>query len=769
MYLFKNQDKLEIPISCKLCLQEIKFSITADEYQKITQFPFKRESIHGEPNSHKLVVFINKNLEIDTFEIEDVIERTAKYTEEITKQVLSEIDLNDEEIELYFVTTGRDAVSLGEMAILIEKTKEECQVIANKFVEKGLFKEILGAQPHYTALPPYAALVSQLVSFHEFISTIKTTAPKQLEESFSDLESQTEGMKKLNDYIDFMASLKEDALKQMYDQKKSFDTTVTQIGQIREITNVIANLEGDTTALLVDQIKDLKGRFQGINKQIFDIMKTQIEELRKEFANIQTKTSQNLKKLRLGVIQQTVDQVIEKVFTARLKDITALLNRQLKTIQNIFTEGLKNTVKSFNNQVLAKLKKTIERIITNVDDITASTANTGEEIKNIFADVSKNFSKAVIMAEEKLGGITESIFKSFGSLRETFSTKVIESLNGELGKILEKLEISEITTREFWDKAKEVSSLTMKDIWFIRSIEAAQAHITDEIAKAKMRILIVAPLLTDIDLKPIKARPKHINIRIATSIYLGDPEHKAILEQLDQMHNVTYRHRDLQNLWGINRDYEEVIICVVSQTEIAGKAITEIAGIGSIIEEHIKIFVPILEDAWVGAHKEILHTIKPSGIGTFSRKRTAPRPTQPAKKPAKKPVLKPTPKKATPQIPLPSPSKVAQAEKEKKPSVMELLSKPVKPTAQPAAQGDDSLSGQFDSIIKSLDTMTGIQVATALDNLKNDIIESRGYSGVLKQIEKGLQSLKATPQFIPAGERAQLIKKINFWRKKLKL
>ena len=65
------------------------------------------------------------------------------------------------------------------------------------------------------------------------------------------------------------------------------------------------------------------------------------------------------------------------------------------------------------------------------------------------------------------------------------------------------------------------------------------------------------------------------------------------------MENVAYRNRDLQNLWGINKDYEEVILCVLSESS-AG---TEIAGIGSIIDEHIKIFVPTLEDAWVGAKK----------------------------------------------------------------------------------------------------------------------------------------------------------------------
>ena len=93
-----------------------------------------------------------------------MIEKTedVSYSKELTKQVLSEIDLTDEEIDLYFRTTGREAVSIGEMSILIGKPKEDLKKIAEKFVEKGLFKEIVGATPHYQALPPYAALVAQL-------------------------------------------------------------------------------------------------------------------------------------------------------------------------------------------------------------------------------------------------------------------------------------------------------------------------------------------------------------------------------------------------------------------------------------------------------------------------------------------------------------------------------------------------------------------------------------------------------------------------------
>ncbi|GAH45173.1 unnamed protein product [marine sediment metagenome] len=118
MYLFKDKDIVEVPITCKMCLKELKFPISADEYKEIKKFPMKKEDIHGEP-AHKLIVFINQYLEVENFEIKDVIEKEkdVAYSKELTKQVLSEIDLSDEEIDLYFRTTGREAVSIGEMSI----------------------------------------------------------------------------------------------------------------------------------------------------------------------------------------------------------------------------------------------------------------------------------------------------------------------------------------------------------------------------------------------------------------------------------------------------------------------------------------------------------------------------------------------------------------------------------------------------------------------------------------------------------------------------
>jgi len=724
MYLFKDKDIIEVPITCKICLKELKFPISVDEYKEIKKFPIKREDIHGEP-AHKLIVFINQYLEVENFEIKDVIEKEKdiSYSKELTKQVMSEIDLSDEEIDLYFRTTGREAVSIGEMSILIDKPKEKCKEIADKFVEKGLFKEIVGATPHYQALPPYAALIAQLKTFYTYISEIKSEIPKQLEKSFSQLETEAQDMEKLKDSSEVMVDLKEKMLSQIHTQKQEFDETISAIDQIRTITEDISHIGDLSKTLSDDQISNLSKQFENLNVKTSQIIKNQVDDLKTQFGDIKKTITDNLQKLRLGVIQQAVGDVIEKVIASRLKDITDNLNVQLSVSQTVFADELKKATQGINTEIISKLKDSLQEATKSIESLASKS---GEDKDKIFSDISNNFNKAVKLAEERIDGLSGGIFQSFGNIKDIFSKGIVDTLDHTLSDILKRLEISEITTREFWDQAKGKRGFTMKDIWFIRSPESAKAHISEEISKAKMRVLIVAPNLSDVDIEAIKARPSRINFRVATYIDSTNLEHEAIMREMDKMDNVDYRNRALQNLWGINKDYEEVILCVLSKTEFRGEYVTEIAGIGSIIEEHIKIFVPILEDAWVGARKEVMRTIK-------------------------KPVLE-EPFVSTPAITIPPEEEVITPEEE------------VVEAPKPAM-----LSSQFDEIMNKMDNMTGTEISLALERFQNKYVKMEGYNSILKNIHNASTELKGNPEILSRQEREELKLSMKIWKQKLNL
>jgi len=743
MYLFKEKDEVEITYTCKLCLKEIPFKITKKEYQEVTRFPITKQLTHGDP-AHTLIVNLNQYLEVENFEIKEILQKEAvTYSEELTKQVLSEIDLTDDEIELYFRITGREAVSIGEMAILTGKTKAVCKEIADKFVQKGLFKEIVGAQPHYSALPPYAALVSQLRKFHQYISNIKKSIPAQLEKSFAKLESETGKVEVKPKPVptELMTELKKNMLTQIRTQKKEFDDTLAVMDQIRGITDDITNIEGYTEDVMGGQMGNLKKQFEDINVKTSQIIKGQISDLKNEFDNIKGTVSQNLQKLRLGVVQQTVDQVIDKVMNAKIKDISDNINVQLSVSQVAFTDELKKVAQGVDSELITKLKASLKDTLKNIDGLSSK----AQDEEKIYADITENFNKAVRMAEEKIEGISGTTFESLGTLKNVFSDQIVATLDNTLEDILNKLERSEKVTNEFWQQAKTGRSITMKDIWFIRSPEAAKAHINDEISKAKMRILLVAPQISDVNIKAIMERPPRINFRIAANIDFSNPEHAAIIEQFDKMDNVDYRHRTLQNLWGINRDYEEVIVCVLSKAEVRGESITEIAGIGSIIEEHIKIFVPILEESWMGARKEVVHSIKSS----IDREISAPKPQtrvdlrkEEQKERARLKPMVQVPKVMVPQEPV--------------------------TTKKPAA-GVSLLTKQFNLIFDSVESLMGLELSSALEKFQSEYIKEKGYNSVLKNIHNTSAILKSKTYVLSQPEKDDLKQKMNFWRTKLDL
>jgi len=736
MYLFKEKEEVEIPYTCKLCLKEIPFKITKKEYQAVSKFPITKQLTHGDP-AHKLIVHFNQYLEVENFEVEEILEKQdVSFSKELTKQVLSEIDLTDEEIDLYFRITGREAVSIGEMAILTGNSKVKCQEIADKFVKKGLFKEIVGARPHYSALPPYAALVSQLQKFHKYISDIKSSIPAQLKKSFAQLESESGKVEVKPKPVptELMKELKDNMLTQIRSQKKEFDDTIAVMDQIRGITNDISNLEGYTDSVMGTQMGDLKKQFETINTKTSQIIKGQVNDLKNEFENIKSTVSGNLQKLRLGVISQTVDQVIDKIINAKLKEISDNINVQLSVSQVAFSDELKKVTQGVDSELISKLKESLKSTIKNIDGLSTEAQ---EDKEKIYLEITENFNKAVQMAEDKIEGISGTTFESLGTLKDVFSSQIVATLDNTLDDILKKLETSEKVTSEFWEQAKTGRSITMKDIWFIRSPEAAKAHINDEISKAKMRILLVAPQINDVDIKAIMERPARINFRIAASIDFSNPEHAEIIEQLDKMDNVDYRNRGLQNLWGVNRDYEEVIVCVLSKAEVRGESITEIAGIGSIIEEHIKIFVPILEESWMGAKKEVIHAVKSSII----KETPTPKPKEHVKL---HPVVE-VPKVVTP------PEKVVPVERATPSEEVSLLSK------------------QFDLIFDNIDSLMGIEISSALEKLQSEYIKEKGYNSVLKNMHNTSTVLKSKTYVLSLPEKEDLRMKMSFWRQKLNL
>lgn len=752
MYLFQEKDKIEIPVKCKLCLKEITFEVDVDEYKKTTKFPIVKENIHGEPE-HKLIVEINKNLEVDNFKVVDMFtEESTEIPEDLINEALRNLGLNDDEIRLYNLTTGRNAVSLGEMSLLIEKPKEECKKIAEKFVEKGLFKEIIGATPHYAPLPPYAALIKQLNNFHTYISEIKENMPEVVDKSFTEFEASAENKAKLKETGEIIKNLQKEVLGKVDINGEGSKAT------IKGLPKEFGDFNEYTSRILEAQISEMKDQFEVINEKSTEVIQAQVDGLRNQLDNMKSIISENMKKLRLGLLEQTIGKSVERVISSSMKEIQEDLDIQLSVNEMVFTEELNDAITEFNKEFVDNLKNTVEQTLSELNGMKLDVKYDQEEV---FKNIESQFQEALEGAREKVNEVYKDFFQSFGSIKELFTESVVSRVEDTLNKILERLNMQEKITEHFWNQAKRKSTFTMQDIWFIHSQEAAKAHINEEISRAKLRVLIVAPEITDIDIKSIESCPSHVNIRIAAFIDRSNPNHSDMIDELSKFDNVDFRDRKLQNIWGINRDYEEVVLCVLSKTEIGDTERTEIAGIGSIIEEHIKIFVPILEDAWMGATKTSKTKTSKTKTSTTQSKPVDEKKAEPVEKEKTRPDVKQLPKeekdidKEIPKKPTPK----ASEKKDKTKVEAAVESK--------GLSSMEEMKGILENIIENIDDMGRKDIGDGLERFYKQYVRSIGFNDVAKKIHKKSMIITSEDKELTEKDKRDLVSVLERWNENI--
>ena len=73
------------------------------------------------------------------------------------------------------------------------------------------------------------------------------------------------------------------------------------------------------------------------------------------------------------------------------------------------------------------------------------------------------------------------------------------------------------------------------------------------------------------------------------------------------------------------------------------------------------------------------------------------------------------------------------------------------------------------SKFKDINKLTGEEISTILNNIRDDITESRGYTGVLRPISLAISTLRFNSNTLSDIEINQIKNKIGFWRDKLNL
>ncbi len=546
--------------------QNIKEEIHVKEPKEIEQQRIKEEKEkesakeRKEERENKLEKRKQKIEELKTETLKQI--KLKEEQRDSIQEVLEGLGLRGAEIELYMECEGKGPISLGEMSLLVSIPPKDTEKIAQNLVKKRLFREIQGTIHYYEALPPYAAIIDQLVKFDTFLTEMNQTIPQDLMEKFEEIKQNSTGIKNLGDFNQNLVKIFDYATDSLETQR---DNIYKGLKTLQEQTNV------------VPQITSLRNN-------LIDLIEREVENLEKNFKFIETKVSRNLEKLHLGVIKKTVESMFSDILESEL-------NKIHDDMESRFVSAFKLII----NAVINKVREIPEQI----EDVTT-------HVKDVFDESEKEFTGTLEDAQTDVGDMTEQINEAFKELQENFSDKILKTLTDLITKIKGRIRLSSSAIAQFWNQAQEKKVFSMTNVWFIQSEKGMKAQIKKSLSDTKMRILIVAPQLTDIDVEPLIDAPTHVQIRITSAIDPSEEKQKKILTKLKPHHNILIRRQRKEHaLWGMHKDYEEVVVGFVNYTRTDGKMEREVVGIGSIVKEHLKAFVPILEDAWVGASKDI--------------------------------------------------------------------------------------------------------------------------------------------------------------------
>jgi len=572
---------------------------------------------------------------------------------------------------------------VGEIALLAEVEEERAAEIAENLFHKGLLKQIPGNAPIYEALPPYAALLGQIHQFKETIKTFQEVTPKNIQQRFDSLETHSTKLKKLDDYRAYIQVMKTKLPEQIKSQFDRFEKELEQVNRFKDVRRFILNLKEIVPAEVTKE---------------FELMETRLDTMKTEISN------RFEKQFRIGALKNMAEKIVSRVISEQFKDITVIFrDKFVQTTQNM-----------------------LDQVVEQLGSITDTAGEITSDLGTVFTDIESGLKTTLEDLENRVSEVYDDIITGIQELKDLFKTEIFETIQNDIiNNIITQLDSSEMTMNEFWERSKEVSLLNFKDVWFVRSREGIKAQINESLTRVKMRVHIVAPKLEDIDLQALSGLKKHINIRISANFDLSNPDDQMRFKQVEDLPNFAIRHYARENLFSINKDFEEVIICAVSKTD---QGEFEIAGMGSVLEEHVKLFAAVLEDVWIQSKKmdqvEVLHAI-----------RGAPKSVLPTEK-FTTPTKSYIPEKISP-TPSEQPSIVPEVTIQPKPVIKSEPTVPVpdikpEPSISTAAIGstDASLSSQIDKLLNNLENMTGYDIATSLQTIQDDIREKKGYSAV---------------------------------------
>jgi hypothetical protein len=351
------------------------------------------------------------------------------------------------------------------------KMKEEARLQATKLMLESqqttvapdeITKLVEQAQNYYdTSLNLYELIKKLFTDLKDVLKELRNTAPGKIE--FTLKKSNKRGgdiADKLNSLLGTLNTLRSDFGTKISKEEDTLSDALKKLKN-NDIDEAVEDLRTEAINVIkryADSINENQlGRLELFDDNDSDSMQqlsSKIGKLSKTLDNVQDRLIENIEKLKLGMIQKSINNIIRAILKNDVETIKVALQQDFTTI---FSDPLKMIVKTQKTEYKNNLEDPLEDLINySMDQIKENAkdkTNIGDELYDLFGKISTDYNATFSSARKKVINVLDEVGESFKISDTNATLDINKEFNDLIDQIDEKVDVSIVELKVIWDNA----------------------------------------------------------------------------------------------------------------------------------------------------------------------------------------------------------------------------------------------------------------------------------------------------------------------------
>lgn len=398
----------------------------------------------------------------------------------------------------------------------------------------------------------------ELDTFRETLAELWSITPSVVESHLAEFEQETSTLEaSLGDLMETKYRL--GAFKGVI-ENFTRDHIMTSVKKLKE------NFQTELTESIQNHLKNAQDRFEEVSVAAH----RQFESLREQLADW---------------VRNALDLAFNEVIQRNQKATTDLATR------------LETLTRSIQERFAAGLEVSLDKVKSSAWELDSELTKIPELLEQVRgSEITPKLEKTFTQSEQQLTQLTRGIPTTFNEWRTNYLDTTEKQVSAMLEEAEGHLTVATQGIGLFWQRSKESEPTTFDLYQFVIGEKDFQSIEASLIARARSHLYLILPRATRIKAKLLKMIPSEVRVRIVVADSPESKSVKSIQNVAAKNPNIQLRHDSRGDIWGVIRDFEEILLGNSSK----GKA--NIVGIASSHEDHVDLLRSIMETRWLQAH-----------------------------------------------------------------------------------------------------------------------------------------------------------------------